>query len=66
MTVPKKGETYQCATCKGVFKAQREHSETMTESELFFRREIKEEERCVVCDDCWQKIKKWLVEQRIV
>lgn len=58
MALPNKGDTYICEACKGEFVAEKERSDQITESELYFQREMPPEEECsTVCDDCWKKIK---------
>lgn len=59
MGLPSKGDTYQCAGCKGTFIASRTHEECVAETETVFGGEFNESKAVVLCDDCWQKIVAW-------
>lgn len=50
----KKNE-YKCDSCKGVFEKAWSDEEALAEMERDFP-SLPEEERAVVCDDCYKKI----------
>lgn len=61
---PNRGDLYQCAHCREVFHAGRDHSEAVAESEVLHGQEINTAAQDVICDDCYREYKKWYEKQR--
>jgi hypothetical protein len=48
-------ETYECAMCRKVFETVTSHEEALAEMEFYFG-PVPEEERDIICDECYKKI----------
>jgi hypothetical protein len=49
-------DTYECAVCHGVFEKGWTDEEANAEAAAIFGAAPPEDERDVVCDDCWVKL----------
>jgi rubredoxin len=48
--------TYTCSDCGGTFESDWSDEEAREEAGQAFP-DVPREEQCVVCDDCWRKMK---------
>jgi DNA-directed RNA polymerase subunit RPC12/RpoP len=52
-------KTYQCGNCKGIFERTRTDAECLEEFERLMP-ECVNDEKAIVCDNCWTKIMAWI------
>lgn len=53
---------YRCAVCNGVFTKGWSEAEARAEAAELFGQQPDTHDMEIVCDDCFQKIRTWLVE----
>lgn len=62
----KAGDTYVCENCGGTFESDWGEDEALAETSQLFGFLPVEDDRAVICDDCFKQFRVWAEKQGLV